>query len=293
MTLYIESVIVDNFFITLLVALLSFRALSVSPSRVRIVCASLLGTAAALCYPLLSMHAAWLFLLKAVLAVGLCLILFYKKCKVLPAAGIFCALTFTFGGALFALGLIFYGDVAAALSRPVTNLPVGILIASGLLIYFFVKKITLKYKRVRDIKEYAADIQIDMGNATFTARAFLDTGNRLYDPETLLPVIVAGSRISLQILGDKGLGALLRGNLTEISPSARYISYTSANGSKSKLLIVQPKQVRFCLGADKHIIKDVALGLALHKFTDAVEYDVLLHPALLGCQKGVSHAKTA
>jgi sigma-E processing peptidase SpoIIGA len=188
--------------------------------------------------------------------------------------------TFSFGGALFALGLIFHGDVTKALTTPVVNLPVGFIIAGGYLIFIIAKAASLKLKRVRDVKVNIARAEIDIFGRTVSGSAFLDTGNRLYDSDTGLPVIVLSCRASLAVLGDGGLSALLRDKIKEISPFARYISYKGAGGQKSRVLLLKPDALRFYTGQDPHTIKDVVIGLSMSGFSDAVSYDMILHPAV-------------
>jgi stage II sporulation protein GA (sporulation sigma-E factor processing peptidase) len=286
MSVYIESVILDNFFVTLLISLLSYRALSIRRSRRRHFFAALTGTAVAVAYPLLDLHAAFLVLIKLALAAVLVLILFYKKAKMFPAACVFLGLTFAFGGALFAIGYAFYGDVHAALTLPVTFLPTGLIIAAALVLYLIYKKIVRKLKRVRDAKTYLVRAEIDALGKTVSGVAFLDTGNRLYDPKTDLPVVVLGAEPSLQILGDSGLCAMLRGQIGEISPSARYMEIGGVAGS-GRLLLLKPDALRFYIGQVKHTIVDVELGLSLKKLSDAAGYDMLLHPALFDATTGL------
>ena len=197
MSIYIESVILDNFFVTMLIAHLSYRALSLTRSYIRIIAASLLGTAVAVLYPLLKIHAAFLFVIKVGLFVLLTLILFYKKSRMISSATVFLAITFTFGGLLFALGLAFYGNIEKALRLPVTNIPVGLILAGGWAAYMISNKAVRKLKRVRDTRRHVSRVEIDILGKTVSGSAFLDTGNRLYDDKSDLPVIVLGDRKSV------------------------------------------------------------------------------------------------
>jgi len=283
MTVYIESVILDNFFATWLISDVSYRALSLARSRLRILSASAAGTASAVLYPFLKIHPVFLITIKMALFTALSFILFYKKTRrPVSASAVFLALTFTFGGLLLALGLGVYGDVEKALRLPVTNLPIGLILAGGWGAYLLSRKAARKLKRVRDVSCRIYDCTIEALGKTVSTAAFLDTGNRLYDEKTDLPVMVLGARASLQILDDEKLSAILRGKEREICDTARYIKYKGVgDGKKSRLLLIKPDAVRFYTGQADHTIKDVMLGLSFARFSDAAEYDVLLHPALM------------
>ena len=282
MVVYIEAVILDNFFITWLLASGTYRALSLVYSRLRIISAAFLGTLVAVMYPLLPIHFGFLLGLRVGLLLLLSTILFYKKAKMVPSALIFLMFTFTFGGALFAIGLAVHGSVEAALTLPVSNLPPGLIIFGGFLIYMLLKRIMRRLRRVHYAKEYTGKVEIDIFNKTFSGSGFLDTGNMLYESKSDLPVVVLSTKMSLQILGDKGLSALLREQIQEISSIARYLHYTGVDGKKNKMLILKPEGLRFYHGQDTHKLEGAVLGLALSQYGKfAQQYDVILHPAVV------------
>ena len=278
MTLYIESVILDNFFATLTISDVSYRALSMRRSKKRMTIASLAGTVVAVLYPLLKIHAIWLLLIKIALFISLSMILFKKKGKLMPSAFVFLALTFAFGGVLFAVGLTVFGDVERALRLPISNLPAGILAAGVWGAYLLTKRVCRRIKRTRGIARLTYRYQIEaLGNAV-SGLAFLDTGNRLYDKNSDMPVIVLSQAPSLKILGDKGLSSLARGTEKEISSSAHYLPFIGAGNKTSRLLIINPEAVRLYSGQTEHIIKGVVLGLMLTSLSAGAEYDALLPP---------------
>jgi len=243
--------------------------------------AAVLGTIVAVFLPFVPMGAGFLLLIRIGLFVALVAVLFYKKAKLLLASGVFLCATFVFGGALFAVGLMAHGSITDALSLPVSNFPPGIMIAGGLLVYFLYKKVIARLKRVRDASDYMSEVEIDIFSSTFKGKAFLDTGNRLYDKGSDLPVVVLSAAMSLRILGEAGFEAVLRGNIKEVCKAARYIEYGGADGKKSKLLVLKPDALRFYIGQDLHTIKDVMIGLAFTQFQDAIAYDAILHPAIM------------
>lgn len=281
MTVYIESVIIDNFFVTFLIALLSFRVISVKVSYARTIIASIIGTVVAVFYPFMKVPNFLLILIKLTLGILLSFILFYKKANVLKGGGAFLLITALFGGAMFAIGFIIYADINKALTLPATNIPIGIIIAGALLIYFFLRKVIMRKKRIADASSYIFNAELDIFNKTVKGRAFLDTGNRLYDEVSGLPIIVLNIKMALEILDSGKLAALLENRGEEISKDAHYIKYNTVGSKTNKILVLKPDEIRLYLGKDEHIIKDVVVGLSMSKFSDAIEYDMILPPSII------------
>ena len=281
MDVYIEAVIIDNFFITWLLASITYRALNIQNCKLRCLLVASVGTTVAIVYPFLQVHWAIVLGIRIATYVGLSVILFYKKPRPVLASLVFLAFTFTFGGALFALGLAIHGNLYYALTKPATTIPPGAIIAAGLLVYYLLKRVSRRLKRANQTKEYSYSISLEILGQAHLARGFLDTGNSLYCQKTDLPIVVIGTKLSLKILGDKGLSALLRGKINEIDKSARFIYYSGADGKKSKMLLLNPDIFLVYNGQAKHKIEGVVLGLALSAYSNFLtEYDVLLHPSV-------------
>lgn len=281
MTVYIEYVIIDNFFVTLLISLLSYRVLSVKASKLRALAAAVVGTAAAVVYPLLNIHPILLILFKFFLAVILSLILFYKRCRVYKGMAAFVLMTVLFGGIMFLIGFMVYSDPKKALTLPVTSLPVGFIIAAAMALYPVLKIPLMKFKRISDAKNYVADTEIDIFSKTVKGKGFIDTGNRLYDEKSGLPVVVLNIKAALNVLDAEKLKAVLSGSGEKAQEGAHYIDYCGVGAKKNKILVLKPDELRLYSEKREHRIKDVMIGLAFSKFSDAVDYDVILHPAII------------
>lgn len=281
MTVYVECVIIDNFSVTMLAALLSYRFLSVTVSKSRCVIASAVGTAVAVSYPLINAHALVLVLIKIALWAVLSTILFWKKCNVPKGAGAFLLITFFFGGVMFALGLMVYADVNKALSLPLSDFPIGVVILGAIGAYAVGRRVVMRVKRVRDSRSFVADTEITVFSKTFKSKGFLDTGNRLYDEKTGLPVVVLNAKAALQLLDTDKLSAILNKRGEEISDGAHYIDYSTVGGKSNKILVLKPQEIRLYFGQTEHRIKDVMIGISFSKFGDSTEYDVILHPAIV------------
>ncbi|MCL2847271.1 MAG: sigma-E processing peptidase SpoIIGA [Firmicutes bacterium] len=281
MVVYIEVVIIDNFFITLLISILSYRALSVKISYYRAFLASIIGTAVAVIFPFLNWHFGFLLSLRIALLLSLTFILFFKKAKLLSSSLIFLAVSFIFGGALFAVGLNIHGSVENALTLPVSNIPVGLVILFALIMYVILRKLLSKIKRTFFTKDLILKTNFSIFNKEFSVLGFVDTGNMLWCNRFDLPVVILSSSLSLEILGDRGLSALLRDKLSEIHPKAYYINSNSVGNKKSKILVLPLEKFMFYNQNIPHRIEGVALGLSIGssgKFFG--NCDIILHKAI-------------
>ena len=231
--MYIELVIIDNFFITLLLALMSYKALSLRVCRVRLLVCAFVGTAAAVTYPFINIHFGFLILMRVGLGVILSLILFAKKGKLFLGFAVFMFFTFVLGGVIFAIGIMIHGDYQMALTVPVSNIPPGIVLFAVWLLYFAIKKGSRKVKKINDAKNFVFRAEIEIFNKKYKGDAFIDTGNRLYDTQTNLPIVVVGYKMSMDILGDENFKKMLQGKLGDISQDARFIYYGGLNDKKN------------------------------------------------------------
>lgn len=281
MTVYIETVIIDNFFVTVLTALLSYRFLSVSVSKLRIVAASVIGTAVAVLYPLMNVHALILIILKFALCAVLSFVLFYNKCNVFKGAYVFLLITFLFGGTLFAVGLLVYADAQKALTLPVSEIPIGLFIFAALVLFFVFRRVVMFAKRIKDSRAFVADTEITVFSKTVKTKGFLDTGNRLYDAATGLPIVVLNAKAALGILDSEKLSLILGKHGEEIASGAHYMEYSTVGGKGGKILVLQPDEIRLYFGQTEHRIKDVMIGISFSDFKDCTDYDVILHPAII------------
>lgn len=277
MKVYIELVIADNFAITFLLARLSYYLIGEPLSKLRILSACAVGTAAAVFYPFL--EGVWLpIALKIVTGLVLSVILFKPK-KFLKGMLFFFILTFTYGGALFALGLFVHGNVEAALTKPVASVPVGITLLAAYVLFIGLKRAIFKIRKSRDINGFIYDAEIRVCGSSVECKAFLDSGNRLYDDKSGLPVVIVGAGTLAKALGDEQMSNLLLGKTSGFD-GAHYVDYSTVGG-KSKLFVFRPDELVVYVADKKNIISDVMLGVAFKRLSDVESYGLILNPAVM------------
>ena len=277
MKVYVELVLADNFALTFLLARLTYYLLGEMPSKVRMFFGSLFGAVCAVFYPLIENN---FLLLAAKLCVyaGISAILFRPR-RLLKGMIFFLLLTFTYGGALFALGYLTYGSLIDALTKPFVSFPIGVGLLTAYVMFATVKVLARKLKKSRDVREFLYDAELRMFDKTVKCRAFLDSGNRLYDDSSGLPVVIVAMSTLQKTLTDSQVTQLLLGNTKTIKGS-HYIEFGTVSG-KSKLLVFRPDELVVYIGDKKNIISDVMLGVAFKRITDAESYGLILNPAVM------------
>ena len=253
MVVYIEYVVIDNTVITYCIAMLAYRLAGIRPRRWRAAVASVVGTAAALCYPLLG--AAWaIWLLKLGLAVVLACILFVPG-RVVRGGLFFLLSTAVFGGVTFLVGYLLTGSATKALVQPL-DIPLAVPLLAGWGTYVLGRKLTAVVRRRRQTQ--TVRLSVTRRGRTVDCEAIVDTGNTVLDGDGL-PVVVFTARVTAKILDDSEFTAVLLGR----EPAGgKYITAAGAGG-KQKILTVPDAEIALYIGADKNIVKDVTPGLSL------------------------------
>lgn len=277
MTVYIELVFADNFAVTFLLAKLSYRFLQIRAKVLRMIIASLLGATAALLSPLICGVFLTIFF-KLVCGVVISLILFCPK-NIVKRFLIFFILTFAFGGCIFAVGYFVHGSVRKALTEPFFGIPIGLSLLLCYIMYVIVKVLLGKMLKRRDMRCYLYDAEIKLFGESVRCKAFLDSGNRLYDESSGLPIVVASIGTLSNVLSDEMITKLLTGKLSDFD-GAHYVNYATLGG-KARMPVFCPDSIVVYTKDKKNIINDVMLGVSFKKISDAESYGLILNPAVM------------
>lgn len=281
MTVYIEYVIIDNLIITALICMLSYRILKVSVGKLRILSVSILGTAASVFYPFLKLHFLILLLIKIALSLVLSFILFYKKYNFFKGLITFLLVTFMYGGIIFAIGYVMFGDIVKALTYPICEFPISLLILTALIIFLIFRKIILKFNKLKDINGLLYEIEVTLFGKQNKMMGFLDTGNRLYDGKSGVPIVIVNIKKLLDIFTEDQMKLIMLGNGEKLGQNAHYIRYNTLGKKENKILIIKPDKFVLYFKDNVNTLYDVMLGLSFNKFQDVTKYDAILHPAII------------
>lgn len=279
MTAYVELIIIDNLVLTYLLASLSYRVNQMRAKRLRCLAASIIGTAVALAYPFVR-STAWLWVIRILLWAALSLILFFKTRRFKRGALTFLTLTFLFGGATFALNFFVTGSVSAALTQNALKVPFSVLFAATLFCVYITKRLFLKLQKSRDAASSIMRITMVLLGKRYDLNALMDTGNRLYDDKTGLPVIFVSARALLQRADEKEFVALTTGRGESLQRDARYLRLSTVAGGVNSILLLKPDEFALYSDNGKHILYEVMIGVSFSPMRDSVDYDAVLHPSL-------------
>ncbi|MDR0426241.1 MAG: sigma-E processing peptidase SpoIIGA [Clostridiales bacterium] len=280
MTAYIEYVIIDNFSVTLLVAALTYRLILRRVPWPRALLGAAVGTVCAVLSPFIANFYLLLFFKIAVWA-GLSLLLFYRKKRFFMASLLFLGITFAFGGAMFALGYMATSSVEAAMDYEMFDFPVGLLLLAAVLVFKGLQILGLKLYRIKDIGGLTYECRIQLFEGVVTLHGMMDTGNRLYDRTSGLPVVVVNAKSLMPVLSDEQFRLLFSGQGEKLQRGAHYIGYGTLSTEKSRILLYKPDKFLLYLPDRENILYDVMLGVTFGGIREKEEYDAILHPALL------------
>lgn len=259
MTVYIEYVLIDNVVIDYLLLKATFTLLKKEPKKGRLFVCAFLGGIIALCYPLLKLSPVLLTLLK--IASGLLIVLCVKSYKSVKEYFLFFLtflfLTLSLGGILIGafsiLGIENYSEVLIAV----------VFIPAYILLSIFIKGIKLILKR-KTFYNFYFKCEIVFQDKKLEFTGFLDTGNGLYYKEE--PIVVIGRRAFYKLV-DKAF------------PKMEYVEYKTVMGDSKMPTFIVDKLLIY-LTDKPNIIYNARVGLSSGGQT--IDYDLILHPALLG-----------
>ena len=278
MVVYIEYVILDNFILTFTIAILSYRVCLMKVKKIRSLLASCCGTAVAICYPYFSNNIL-LNSVRIILLIVLGIILFARTGRMLRGTVSFLVITFLFGGVVFAINYIYLGNLEKALTQNVFPVPLSIVMFGTMMSVIIVTKCSHKLHKLQDVKNVLKKFSVTLLGKKIELLGMIDTGNRLYDQKSGLPVVIVGLKSLLPYLSDEQLTAITIGKGDSID-GAHYITVNTISGNSKKMLLLPAENFMLYSDSDKHIFNEVVIGIAISTMKDIVEYDAILHPAI-------------
>ena len=184
MVVYVDKVFVVNFAINSLLLYITHRTIRSRTSKGRIPLAAAVGAAYAVIWYVPGMVWLFGFLGRLIFSCILIRIAFSPRgVRAFAAAVIvFFAMTFAFGGAVYA--------VMGMVDKNASRAPIWVLAVSTIAAFIGITVITARYKRMLIKERSFVDIDITMNGKTTRFQGLVDTGHSLYEPITGNPVIV-------------------------------------------------------------------------------------------------------
>ena len=258
MIVYVEYVLIDNFFIDLMLFTAAFKITGKIVPRWRTVLCAFAGAAFALFYPLITDDLIIISVVKVLF--GLCLTFIAAKFSSVKDyaafTAVFMGLTFFTGGVITGVYSLFGLDAYSEFSIALMVLPVYLSLGA-------IKRLVRFFYRKKDAVSFIVKAEIICGEKSVILRGFFDTGNSLYDD--LTPVIVVSKSAVLPLLDVK------------ILKKARRISVGSAVGTEKKFSF-EPDMLVIYSGNKRNIFNNVRVCVVNKVFEG---YDAILHPAFM------------
>ena len=196
MQVYIEYAILDNFFVDYFLLRQAAVILRLKFKKRRLLLSSVIGTTVAVVLPLFDLPTVVGFVVKILLGTVISFTAVdHRNFKgYLKYFNVFLLLTFLLGGVIIGimslLGIPY--DFEAYYSNKL--LPIGLNVLFGYLIYFGIRKFVDRFVSSVMIAPDLYDAEVFINGVSFKAVAFFDSGNRLKDEKTGLPIIICNQK---------------------------------------------------------------------------------------------------
>ena len=286
MSVYVEYVVIDNLIINFLLLKMVSMCLKQNSNYFRLIIASVFGTTIAVVLPLFNLSMVFQILIK--FALGIIMVLLAYKVKSFKTFAIslilFISFTFLMGGACVALIIIMGGSIASNYSSMGYDaaLPLGVMLAIISCYAWLIKVVVVHFYRRRDCLKFMAKVKLELNGKTAIFNGFIDSGNRIFDNKTGLPVIIVSKHALKDILPQDFINKMEENktNPSRVLKNAHFIQYSTLSGTARPMLVFKPNCLEYYYDG-KIINSKVMVGVADYTFSDSAKYEALLHPSML------------
>ncbi|SFB35989.1 stage II sporulation protein GA (sporulation sigma-E factor processing peptidase) [Cohnella sp. OV330] len=191
-------------------------------------------------------------------------------------------------------GIAFTDDGGMVLSFDVQA--VMLVLTMGIAIWLYRSEAESRESRKR-LEALVVDVNIRIGDREWTCRGLVDTGNRLYDPLTRIPVMILEASLWRDELpkgwadrlrsesADRLIGELeeAEGGLSSFRDRYRLVPYRAAGGNSKLMLAVKPDSVTISDAAGKEapcVQRRVLVGLDGGSLSSEGAYRAIVHSDL-------------
>lgn len=287
MELYVEYVIIDNLVINTLILLCTKATMKLRAKFYRVFLSAVVGTVFAVLYPLLGLSNIVLVPLKIALGIIMILILApYQSRRDFWLSLLFFVLyTLVLGGACIATLLLFGTSLEKLASGGYDiAVPLGVIL---LIVAFYVAVIVSMARFLserRDMAPFIREVELKIGKRILRFNAFIDSGNKLVDKKSGLPVIILSvNLLSKYFSKDELEDLLLFSSKSAHSAFKRVhtISYSTISGENKKMVVFEADSICIKDKEREYITNKFMVGVTYKTFSGAIGFDMLLNPAML------------
>ncbi len=164
--------------------------------------------------------------------------------------------------------------IAILLKDYVGTTSIIVLLCGVIGMYCVVKFVARQSRRKRSIEAFCSEVEMVERGISTKWKAFLDSGNLLFDPLTDKPVNLVNYRVFNNLFGKQITleDVIKRTDKVKRLKMAHYIRFSTLNNSDS-ILVFQIDKLKI----GERVEKDAVFGLSLKNFNSAFGSDVILH----------------
>jgi len=277
MEIYIEYFLIDNIIINLIVLYLVGFTSRVKLNKFLMLFVSLLGAIFSVVYSFLNLTRVFDFIYK--ILIGIVMILCLKKFKSCKQFLIFYILfvTYTFVAGGFCYAILSFLKIDTNSSNIFIynfEIPISLFILCIFAYLLLLVKLIAYLVKRNSIDQFYYDLVLKVNGKDFLVKAYLDTGNKLFDTNMQKGVNVLSLGIFCKIFKGFPMQKILLNNVTKDDLlNDHYINWNTVN-SKEKMLIFEIDEIQIKNKKNTITQKNVLFGLSKKDFTD---FDCLLN----------------
>ena len=274
MIVYVEYVLLDNFLIDFVLLRLTSKVVKVQVGWWRYLIACAFGTIASFVLPLFYLPVVLGITIKLLIGIIMCKMCYWEQPFSVRFAAflVLLACLYSLGGLTIAFMFLLTKNPLETFKMSYFGLvPIGLLVFGTFCLISFVCYL-LKYSKERkQIAPFLQMVKLQIFGKTLELIGYLDTGNRLEDDASGLPIVVV-SKVALGKGFKKALVSISNAQKKSLNP--HHITASSATG-QTKMLVIKPDFVSI-----SNQKKNALIGISEQKFNDIVKIDALFGPAL-------------
>lgn len=279
MTVYIDIILLENLCMNYIILFATAYIMKIKISHIRIIASSSIGAVYSIMLYMQILPIYSSIFMKIILSVVMVYISYAPKSVKIAIKQliIFYLISFAFGGCAFAL-LYFIKpqDIFIKNGVYIGTYPLKIALLGGI-VGFVITYIAFKIIKNKATKEEMIyKLKIKINDKTVEVNALLDTGNKLKDPITLVPVIVIEKQKLYNFLPeeileniDKIIGGdsnkLIEENIKYMS-KFRVIPYNSIGKQNGLMLGFKADEVKIIIDEEERTIKNTIIGIFNQSF---------------------------
>ncbi|GAB4072376.1 sigma-E processing peptidase SpoIIGA [Barrientosiimonas marina] len=298
MTIYLDAVWLLNFFLDMMLLMLTQMLAKDSTRKLRIMFGAFV---ASLLVPLMVYYPSSFFttlpgkLLYSIIII-VCSFRIHTIYQLIKRLLLFYFTTFSIGGGLIAIHFLLQSPVSLSAGGALTfnagyGDPVswGFVLTGFPLVWYFTKNRMDKHTAEKIRYDQLCPVTIQIGQSCYTTTGYIDSGNQLSDPLTKKPVIVCDSFFLKQWFTDYEWD-MLRTAHDQLDFSVlpndwenrlQIVPFQGVGGSRTFMLALKPEQVTLVYNDDEIQTRKVLIGIQFAHLTKDQSYHCLLHPQII------------